>query len=306
MRTPQKKLVALLLLWAVVILFQVIWVTQPWQLNAAEAELLELQIERGAKLYASNCTSCHGADGQGFVGPALNRLDWHGDLTEVEKIDVANMLVDTITNGRGGTDTPTWDIQEANGERVIVSRSRMPAFGQSAGGPLNEQEVEDLVMFLMNYQWENAPTNLVAGNIPAAVMTKIVDDNPVPITAADLPESPLVSDLVNDRARELLIEAGCLTCHTLGNYGGAIAPNLSQAGDWLTPDFLEEWLRDPSAVIPRMPTVWLGGGEEKVIDNVDWTGKHRTRMPSIFQLKPDITDEEIDILVEYLTSLRSN
>ncbi|MCS7296482.1 MAG: cytochrome c, partial [Chloroflexota bacterium] len=33
----------------------------------------EESVRRGALLYANNCRTCHGNQGEGFVGPALNR-----------------------------------------------------------------------------------------------------------------------------------------------------------------------------------------------------------------------------------------
>ena len=320
MRTPQKKLAALLLLWAAVILFQAVWVAEPWRLASAEEDLLQEQIESGANLYATNCVICHGPIGEGVVGPPLNRPEWRENLTELERERIKEMLTSVIARGRGGTDNPHWEFSQVGGERVITSRTRMPTWGQQDGGPLNEQQVEDLVVFLMNYDWPQGGDNLVAPHIPPARLTKTVQrtgtdpntgremtyNEEVPIEPSDLPEAVGVSAAVNDRGRELVLQAGCLTCHTLGSYGGFIGPNLTTVGEWTTPDFLEEWLRDPPGTIPRMPTVWLGNLEEKRVPEdfeVDWTGIHRTVMPSALDL--GVPEAELDILVEYLSGLRS-
>ena len=42
----------------------------------------------------------------------------------------------------------------------------------------------------------------------------------------------------------------CQSCHTIGSSGGYVGPSLSTAGDWLTPAWIEAWLRDPLALIP--------------------------------------------------------
>jgi mono/diheme cytochrome c family protein len=42
----------------------------------------------------------------------------------------------------------------------------------------------------------------------------------------------------------------CQSCHTVGGTGGYVGPNLNNAGNWLTPSWIEAWLRNPQALIP--------------------------------------------------------
>jgi mono/diheme cytochrome c family protein len=42
----------------------------------------------------------------------------------------------------------------------------------------------------------------------------------------------------------------CQSCHTIGGTGGYVGPNLNNAGGWLTPAWIEAWLRNPQALIP--------------------------------------------------------
>lgn len=42
----------------------------------------------------------------------------------------------------------------------------------------------------------------------------------------------------------------CQSCHTIGASGGYVGPSLNNAGNWLTPAWMEAWLRDPQAVSP--------------------------------------------------------
>jgi len=42
----------------------------------------------------------------------------------------------------------------------------------------------------------------------------------------------------------------CQSCHTIGGAGGYVGPNLNNAGGWLTPAWIEAWLRNPQALIP--------------------------------------------------------
>ncbi|HET9804571.1 MAG TPA: c-type cytochrome [Candidatus Acidoferrum sp.] len=42
----------------------------------------------------------------------------------------------------------------------------------------------------------------------------------------------------------------CQACHTIGGTGGYVGPNLNNAGNWLTPAWIEAWLRNPQALVP--------------------------------------------------------
>ena len=41
----------------------------------------------------------------------------------------------------------------------------------------------------------------------------------------------------------------CQSCHTIGGTGGYVGPNLNNAGNWLTPAWIEAWLRNPQALV---------------------------------------------------------
>jgi mono/diheme cytochrome c family protein len=85
---------------------------------------LQAQTELGARLYAENCAICHGPNGEGRVGATLAK-NWPSirpDLT-VKTI---------IVNGVPGT--------------------AMPAWGQEKGGPLNGEEIDALVSYILSWQ----------------------------------------------------------------------------------------------------------------------------------------------------------
>jgi mono/diheme cytochrome c family protein len=42
----------------------------------------------------------------------------------------------------------------------------------------------------------------------------------------------------------------CNACHTIGSAGGYVGPNLSNAGNWLNAAWIQEWLKDPQALVP--------------------------------------------------------
>ena len=42
----------------------------------------------------------------------------------------------------------------------------------------------------------------------------------------------------------------CQACHTIGSSGGYVGPSLNNAGNWLTPAWIEAWLHNPQALVP--------------------------------------------------------
>ena len=42
----------------------------------------------------------------------------------------------------------------------------------------------------------------------------------------------------------------CQSCHTIGAGGGYVGPNLNNAGNWLTPAWIEAWLGNPQTIVP--------------------------------------------------------
>ena len=68
----------------------------------------------------------------------------------------------------------------------------------------------------------------------------------------------------------------CQSCHTIGGSGGYVGPNLNNAGAWLTPAWIEAWLRNPQTLVP---------------DSIE--------------PRRNFTDEEITALTAYLMTLRA-
>jgi mono/diheme cytochrome c family protein len=69
----------------------------------------------------------------------------------------------------------------------------------------------------------------------------------------------------------------CQSCHTIGGAGGYVGPNLNNAGGWLTPAWIEAWLRNPQALIP-----------------------------DTIEPRRDFSEEEVKALTAYLMTLRQN
>lgn len=114
-------------------------------------------IEVGAGLFENNCSGCHGVQGEGVPGlcPPLNdryffdqrieEVGWSGSLEDY--------IVATVSSGRLNSTRP--ELYAGQGVPA------MPAWSESYGGPLREDQIRNIATFVMN--WEpTAPDREVA------------------------------------------------------------------------------------------------------------------------------------------------
>jgi mono/diheme cytochrome c family protein/plastocyanin len=85
-------------------------------------------IERGYNLYQANCARCHGADGEGGIGPVLN--DQMKLFSHLNEQYLHNVLT---VGGRYVCGNP---------------KSIMPVWSEENGGPMNYVQIEDLIAFM--------------------------------------------------------------------------------------------------------------------------------------------------------------
>ncbi len=85
-------------------------------------------VERGYNLFEANCARCHGATGQGGIGPVLN------DQAKL----YAHLNPDYIKN-----------VLTVGGRYVCGNpQSLMPVWADTNGGPLNYVQIQDLIAFI--------------------------------------------------------------------------------------------------------------------------------------------------------------
>ena len=115
----------------IVVFVLVYWLNEPHRMVVASEEFRLEAVHRGEELYADHCASCHGDEGQGIpnVGSVLNSRGFL-ELYDDEAIRAAT------SNGRPNT--------------------MMAAYAQEKGGPLRDNQIEDLGAFIRNWQ-ETAP-----------------------------------------------------------------------------------------------------------------------------------------------------
>jgi mono/diheme cytochrome c family protein len=96
-------------------------------------------VSRGAAVFAQNCAVCHGDKGEGRIGATLQK-DWPG-------LNPESLIEATVSRG--------------------VAGSKMPAWAKSNGGPLTDQEIADVAVFVRSLQPGRQPT-AVPSNVPEA------------------------------------------------------------------------------------------------------------------------------------------
>ncbi len=114
------------------VVFQVYIFREPSRIQEQQAADLTLKIAEGNGLYTENCAACHGENGEGDIGPALNSRQF------------LNMT----------SDDAIFHLM-----RTGVPGTSMPAWGQIFGGPFTDQQVTQLVTFIR--AWEPNALDIV-------------------------------------------------------------------------------------------------------------------------------------------------
>ena len=100
-------------------------IREPELRTTARAEQVAEYTEHGSQLFANNCSSCHGDNGEGEDAPTLNAKEFLQTTTD-EQIRLIT------AGGITGTDMPTWSID--------------------MGGSLTDQQIEQIVTYMRSWE----------------------------------------------------------------------------------------------------------------------------------------------------------
>lgn len=174
-------------------------------------------IEEGARAYADQCARCHGTEGKGIEGqgPALSsRNFFENRIREIGWNGTLEAYIGAVTRaGIPLKSSNVWDVTH-------------PPFLDRFGGPLRDDQVENIVRFVMN--WRQTPTegpDVV--DAPAPGEAFVPRPTPVPLT----PEQ--------EAGKEVFLKNGCNACHMIkGVANGNVGPDLSnlyqEADHWIS------------------------------------------------------------------------
>jgi mono/diheme cytochrome c family protein len=92
----------------------------------------------GNQVYHANCSTCHGSNGEGGVGPAL-----HGGVSAITFPNVADQI-NWVKNGSTGLpkNAPYGDANRTGGQHV-AAKNDMPGFANS----LSATQIQDVVTY---------------------------------------------------------------------------------------------------------------------------------------------------------------
>lgn len=129
--TNRVMLVGAGLILLLVLAFPLYRLVEPTNRDEAREDQLESLAEAGESDWSFNCASCHGLNGEGGVGPALNSQQFLESAT--------NQQIEQLV-------------------AVGVPGSQMGAYSQDFGGPLTSEQIKSVVTYIRT--WEpNAPDN---------------------------------------------------------------------------------------------------------------------------------------------------
>jgi mono/diheme cytochrome c family protein len=127
-----------------------------------------------------------------------------------------------------------------------------------------------LVLRMPKFNMTDQEATTLAGYIGAAMNSPNVDSAAIDTKQFTSERAALGKQLYE-------VKYACQSCHTIGSIGGYVGPNLNNAGNWLTPAWIEAWLRNPQALVP-----------------------------DTIEPRRAFTDEEIQALTAYLLTLRAS
>ena len=168
------------------------------------------QIETGATLFESNCTTCHGLDGKGTGrAPALNTADLLTNGKRLTEIGwsgtVHDYILATVSGGR-----PRPSVQFSQYPQ------RMPTWSQDYGGPLRPDQILSIVTFILNW----APKLALETPAPTQAIVAVGADITQKLPAGD-PAS----------GQQLVQTLGCPACHVSQGGAATLGPNWQPAAE---------------------------------------------------------------------------
>jgi len=162
-------------------------------------------------------------------------------------------------NGYGGTLAPDLSFEGSRAQQKWIAEFLK-----------NPQTIRPtLILRMPQFNMSDKDASIAAEYLSIAVQNPSVD--PQSVDARQF--TPAMVSL----GKELYeVKYQCQSCHTIGATGGYVGPNLNNAGNWLTPAWIEAWLRNP-----------------------------QTLQPDTIEPRRAFTEEEIRALTAYLLTLRA-
>jgi mono/diheme cytochrome c family protein len=261
--------------------------SERWRDAVASEHQLDKSVERGRNLYANFCFDCHGKTGLGQSDP--DRKDLPG-----LPLNKPTFKYDNIKNDP----TQLKTVQDLL--RLTIERGRqkgpgqisMPAWSDHEGGSLNDEQIQQLMDFIM-YGTDQDWADVVTVRLHSAGS----EDGHLPLEPNPPKPEVLTGAKLGQQLTQTNTQAPCVTCHSfdpnrpsllpqapnLGHYGteGPIKDELKARKDSGDADWLLHWIQNAKSIKPDTPMPTFGqaaGGQ--------------------------LSDDQIKAIIEYLNSLK--
>jgi cytochrome c len=261
-------------------------------------------IDRGAALFATNCSTCHGLQGQGNAvqptsGKASGAPPLRGFVTDLGSDGKPTQVAWTKSRSEDYIRSTISAGRPPLGGHPAPGSVTMPTWSDRFGGPLRDIDIDYLVQFLESQEFDlvvpeglkqpGFPVEFAKATPAPPVSAGAVIANPTPgpqgsgIVSIQTGAEPFKPGDAN-AGKTVFTTKGCTGCHTIEGVQGAVGtvgPNLThisgQPYDSFPddPQFLKQWINDPQ------------------------TAKPGTAMPKL-----GLTDEELNNVVTFLETLK--
>jgi cytochrome c len=249
----------------------------------AQEQVLDTSIGRGITLFTTLCFGCHGERGQGAVvpdsqpervAPPLNRPDFRPTDPDDRK-KTYDFIYKTIQRGRPGTPMPAW--------------------GQSDGGALFGEQLNELALMITYGDREieyEGRKDTVWNHVEEVVKDHVAQGVAQMPKQPEVESQPFYQALSEEQKRgvSLIVQKGCGSCHTIPNIPGAsgtIGPNLQGVADRKqiaggavpnnSVEDLAKWIQDPPSLKPgtAMPKLGLSADDARAAAEYLYTLKQQ-------------------------------
>ncbi len=126
------------------------------RIKTEAAEQQETSIERGRDTFVSLCLPCHGPAGEGYTEPGAAGTGRIGAALGGINTSLNQEGINSQgTPVAGGVAARTTTIHNTivNGLKNPDGTYRMPAFSAANGGPLNDEQINELVLLIQHGDW---------------------------------------------------------------------------------------------------------------------------------------------------------
>lgn len=257
------------------------------RMQIEQRAILGGSTEQGALLYLGNCSSCHGRNGEGVPGkgPTLNPDLFTKHFPQIKSTlggfggTVADFIRLTISAGR--PIESAWAIEQGGYPQ------RMPTWGKAYGGPLTEQQVEDIVNFTIGWEADAGAAQVIEFDAAGSDVNK-------ELPAGDAARGEqLFAQQVKQASGS---NASCTACHSLVpgevKTGPSLAGVAARAETRVAGETAEQYIRQSI----QQPNAFI------VPDNPAYVANGKSLMPE--GLGNLMSDQDLADLIAYLLTLQ--